>query len=237
MRVVSLVPSATETLLAFGVAPIACTRFCEQPGIPTVGGTKNPDVARIVELAPDLVVMNDEENRIDDYDALLAAGMTVISISPRTVADVGPAVRDLAAAVSAPVPEPFAADTWDAWVSDQRSAAAPRMRGVTFVWRRPWMALGRDTYGSSLLELLGVDNPVTGDDRYPEVDLDGIRAIAPDVVVLPSEPYAFTAEHAADVATALPRTWVTLVDGQHLFWWGIRTPRAVASLRAALASG
>ena len=104
MRVVSLVPSATETLLALGVTPVACTRFCEQPGLRTVGGTKNPDVATIVELDPDLVVVNDEENRREDFDALRDAGVTVHSMSPRDVADVLPAVRALADAVGGVVP-------------------------------------------------------------------------------------------------------------------------------------
>ena len=72
MRVVSLVPSASESLIALGVTPVACTRFCDQPGLPAIGGTKNPDVDRIVELAPDLVVVNEEENRRADADALSA---------------------------------------------------------------------------------------------------------------------------------------------------------------------
>src|SRR5262245_35700425 len=74
VRVVSLVPSVTETLLDWGIRPVAVTRFCEQPGFPTVGGTKDPDVAAIVALEPDLVVVNDEENRREDADALAAAG-------------------------------------------------------------------------------------------------------------------------------------------------------------------
>ena len=76
-RVVSLVPSVTETLLAWGVTPVACTRFCEQPDLRPIGGTKDPDVAAIVELAPDLVVVNDQENRIEDHAALVAAGLDV----------------------------------------------------------------------------------------------------------------------------------------------------------------
>src|SRR5262249_3923363 len=99
IRVVSLVPSATETLRALGVDPIACTRFCEQPDLPAVGGTKNPDVEAIVALAPDLVVVNDEENRVEDADALVAAGLRVHSMSPRSVADVGPAVVALGDAI------------------------------------------------------------------------------------------------------------------------------------------
>ena len=77
LRVISLVPSVTETLLALGVVPIACTRFCEQPGIATIGGTKNPDVGTIVDLAADLVVVNNEENRIEDARALADRGVAL----------------------------------------------------------------------------------------------------------------------------------------------------------------
>ena len=97
-RVVSLVPSASETLVALGVVPIACTQFCELVDVPTVGGTKRPDVRAIIDLAPDLVVVNDEENRWDDAAALIDAGLAVHSMSPRSVHDVGGEVRALAAA-------------------------------------------------------------------------------------------------------------------------------------------
>ena len=89
-RVVSLVPSASETLVALGVMPIACTRFCELAGVPTIGGTKRPDVRAIVHLAPDLVVVNDEENRWDDATALIDAGLAVHSMSPRSVVLIPP---------------------------------------------------------------------------------------------------------------------------------------------------
>ena len=82
MRVVSLVPSVTETLVAWGVPPVACTDFCEQPGLATVGGTKNPRVTDIVALAPDVVVMCHEENRAPDAEALVDAGLTVHVCSP-----------------------------------------------------------------------------------------------------------------------------------------------------------
>src|SRR5690242_19215020 len=118
MRVVSLVPSATETLLALGITPVACTRFCEQPSLPTVGGTKNPDVDGIVALAPDVVVMNDEENRVEDFDALVAAGIDVHNMSPRAVTDVGPALVALCERVGVEVPEPFDRERWSAWISE-----------------------------------------------------------------------------------------------------------------------
>src|SRR3954471_23264780 len=103
-RVVSMVPSLTETLLAWDVVPVACTRFCERPELPHVGGTKDPDIAAIVALQPDLVVVDKEENRREDAAALAAAGIRVHVTAVRSVADVAPALAALTAAVAVPVP-------------------------------------------------------------------------------------------------------------------------------------
>ena len=107
-RVVSLVPSVTETLLAWDVVPVAVTRFCEAPGVLTVGGTKNPDLAAIQALTPDLVVMDKEENRLGDAEWLEANGMVLHVTHVRTLDDVEPTLTALARAVgrSAEVPSP-----------------------------------------------------------------------------------------------------------------------------------
>ena len=224
-RVISLVPSVTETLLALGVTPIACTRFCDAPGITTVGGTKNPDVAAIVALEPDLVVVNDEENRREDAAALEAAGLELHAMSPRHVADVEPAVRALAGAVGTRAPSIELPDP----VGEHTTA-------FVAVWRRPYMALNADTYGSSLLAHIGVGNVFAdATERYPAVALAEVAARAPALVILPSEPYAFTAAHAPEVQAAAPDARVVFVDGRDLFWWGIRTPAAAARLQAAIA--
>lgn len=230
MRVVSLVPSATETLVALGVTPVACTRFCDLPGVPTVGGTKNPDVDAIVALTPDLVVVNDEENRLDDARALAAAGIPLHDMSPHAVADVDPAVRALAAAVDADVP-----DGWE--IREDGAAGPPRYSAFVATWRRPWMTCNRETYGSSVLAALGIAN-VFADaaDRYPEVTLAAVAARAPHVVLLPDEPYAFTDAHVPEVRNAVPGARVEIVDGRDLFWWGIRTPVALTRLGARLSS-
>jgi ABC-type Fe3+-hydroxamate transport system substrate-binding protein len=233
VRVVSLVPSATETLLALGITPVACTRFCEQPGLATVGGTKDPDVAAIVALAPDLVVVNDEENRLADAEALTAAGLEVHSMSPRSVEDVGAVVAALAMRVEVAVPDAFAPDAWHAWLA---AMLTPRWyEAFVAVWRRPWMSLAADTYGSSLLDLLGVGTVFAGAfARYPEVTLDDVATAAPNLVILPSEPYPFGERHVLEIEDAVRGVPTVLVDGHDLFWWGIRTPAAAQRLRALL---
>jgi ABC-type Fe3+-hydroxamate transport system substrate-binding protein len=227
MRVVSLVPSVTETLLAWGVEPIAVTRFCEQPGLRTVGGTKDPDVAAIVALAPDVVVVCDEENRIEDADALDLAGIPVHVLSIRAVADVAPSLRALAGRLGI-----------DATVADVAALPAepdaPRRTAFVPIWRRPWMTLNGDTYGSSLLADVGITNVYApSDERYPDVTLEDAAALHPDLVLMPSEPYPFGDRHAAELAAVAP---VVAVDGKDLFWWGVRTPDAVARIGAQLAA-
>lgn len=223
-----MVPSASETLVALGVDPVGCTRFCELPGVPIVGGTKNVEVDAVVALAPDLVVVNDEENRIEDARALEACGIALHSMSPRAIADVGPAVSALAAAVDETAAPPFT--EWRAWL--EATCRPLGLSAFVAVWRRPWMSLAADTYGSSLLAHIGIENVFRhAVDRYPEVSLSEVAGAAPDVVVLPSEPYAFGERHAIEVREALPSARTMFVDGRDLFWWGIRTPGAVERLR------
>lgn len=225
MRVVSLVPSVTETLIAFGVTPVGCTRFCEQPGLRAVGGTKDPDVAAIVAMEPDLVVVNDEENRREDADALVRAGITVHSMSPRSVGEVGAALEDLAAVIGCPAPR-----------VELPVAQPTRGTAVAMIWRRPWMTQRADTYGSSVLEHLGWSNPFGhGADRYPTIELADLAREAPDLVVLPSEPYPFAPRHLSEISRDIPGTRVGLVDGRDLFWWGIRTGDALSRLVTELA--
>lgn len=227
-RVVSLVPSATETLIAWGLEPVGCTRFCEQPGIPQVGGTKNPDLEAIAGLRPDLVVVNDEENRREDAIALSAAGLSVHACSPRSVTEVVPALAALASAVGVHPPATLR--------GGPAPAAEPLgVRAFVPIWRRPWMTMAGDTYGSSLLEAIGVANVCArGSERYPTVDLADVRSLGPDLVLAPSEPYAFRPAHLLELAAVAP---VVEIDGQDLFWWGVRTPAAIVRIGRAIAAG
>jgi ABC-type Fe3+-hydroxamate transport system substrate-binding protein len=225
-RVVSLVPSITETLRAWGIEPVACTRFCEQPDLPHVGGTKDPDIVAIVSLAPDLVALDQEENRREDADALAAAGVALHITHVTALDDVGPTLERLAAAVEHDGPIERS-QFRPAGVLVSRTAFVP-------IWKRPWMTINHSTYGSSLLAALGIDNVFAGDqERYPTITLDDAARRHPDLVILPSEPYPFAERHGAELAVVARDT--RLVDGRDLFWWGVRTPAALERLAQVLA--
>ncbi len=229
VRVVSLVPSATETLLALGAGVVACTKYCEQPSLPHVGGTKNPDIGAIVGLTPDLVVVDEEENRREDAGALRAAGLELVVTAVRDVRGGRNVVGRLArhCAVTPPRPPP-SAPVDDALRAVHLSAFVP-------IWRRPWMSINADTYGASVLAHAGVGLVTAGDEgRYPAVELAALAGTEPDLVLVPSEPYAFGDAHVAELAAHFPRARVVRIDGKDLFWWGVRTDGAVERLRAVV---
>jgi ABC-type Fe3+-hydroxamate transport system substrate-binding protein len=222
-RVVSLVPSITETVLAWGVVPVACTRFCEQPDLHHVGGTKDPDLAAIASLRPDLVVMDVEENRREDHDALVAAGVEVHATAVRSLGDLDAQLPLLADRVGA---------SWEP-IGAVPSPPVER-RAFVPIWRRPWMALGGPTYGTSLLRSLGIAEVTEDRGPYAEVTLDEVAALAPDVVIAPDEPYPFGERHRTQLERVAP---VVFVDGRDLLWWGARTAAARSRLREALGVG
>jgi ABC-type Fe3+-hydroxamate transport system substrate-binding protein len=222
VRVVSLVPSITETLLAWGVEPVACTRFCEQPDLTHVGGTKDPDLDAIVGIAPDLVLLNDEENRREDHDSLVELGFRVHVVRVNAVDD---------------VPDAFAALAGELGIEVDPIVLPPPEPSTTAVfvpiWKRPWMSIGAGTYGSSILAWCGASNVCAGDERYPELTLEEAAARRPALVLAPSEPYPFAERHREALEAVAP---VVFVDGRDLFWWGARTPGAIDRLRALLAA-
>ncbi|KFG07768.1 MULTISPECIES: helical backbone metal receptor [Streptomyces] len=240
-RVVSLVPSLTEAVAASlpGVL-VGATDWCAHPGdldVVRIGGTKNPKTDVIARLGPDLVIANEEENREPDLAALREAGVEVLVTEVR---DVPGAFRELdrvlraCGARSRPGWLDAAESAWSA-PPDAVAGAGPRATAVVPVWRRPWMVLGRDTFAGDVLARLGVDHLYAGHaERYPRVPVEELRAAAPDVVVLPDEPYRFTAD---DGPEAFPGVPCALVSGRHLTWYGpslAEAPRVLgAALRAA----
>ncbi|MFF9149254.1 helical backbone metal receptor [Streptomyces sp. NPDC014861] len=237
-RVVSLVPSLTEAVAV--TAPgllVGVTDWCTHPAgldVARIGGTKNPDVPAVLALRPDLVLANEEENRAADLDALRAAGAEVLVTEIRTLDQGLTALGEVLAACGAPRRPRWLAEAEEAW-----AAVEPVADGVTAVvpiWWRPWMVLGRDTFAGDLLARLGVRNLYADHpERYPKVPLAELTAARPRLVVLPDEPYRFTAD---DGPEAFPGAAAALVDGRMLTWYGpslATAPRLLArDLRAAL---
>ncbi|MFJ6051066.1 helical backbone metal receptor [Streptomyces sp. NPDC092307] len=239
-RVVSLVPSLTEAVAVS--APgllVGVTDWCTHPGdlgdAVRVGGTKNPDVRRITELRPDLVIANEEENRAPDLAELRAAGVEVLVTEVR---DLPQALRELdrvlVGALGLTRPG-WLADAERAWAGvaavGARTGSASASAFVP-IWRRPWMVLGRDTFAGDLLARLGVRNVYAGHaERYPRVPVEELAAADCDLVVLPDEPYRFTREDGPEAFPDLP---AALVSGRHLTWYGPSLAEAVAVLGAQL---
>ncbi|HEX9066601.1 MAG TPA: helical backbone metal receptor [Streptosporangiaceae bacterium] len=232
--VVSIVPSLTEAVAASNAGLLAgVTNYCTHPaGLTTerIGGTKNPDTERIIALRPEVVLANEEENRESDLAALAAAGLAVWITRIRTLPEAldslhrmltvacrldRPSWLDAAAQAWAAVPEPVT----------PRTAIIP-------IWRRPWMVLGRDTFAGDLLARLGVANLYAGHaERYPRIELAELAGSGADLVVLPDEPYAFSAGDGPEAFPAIP---AALVSGRHLTWYGPSLTEAPALLTAQL---
>jgi ABC-type Fe3+-hydroxamate transport system substrate-binding protein len=234
-RVVSLVPSVTESLfdLNIGNRVIGVTDFCTRPAeavrrLPKLGGTKNPNVDAIIALQPDLVIMNQEENRKADAEKLQAAGVPVWVTHPNTVRealDLLWTIMDLFEEPSM-VPRVRLIEVTYEWTRGVTAEQTPR-RVFVPIWRDPWMTFNRHTYIHDLLYTCGVENvfadrerrhpldadlgkaePLPEDDarlkeldvRYPRITLDEVIAAQPDIVLLPDEPYVFGQADADEIA-------------------------------------
>jgi ABC-type Fe3+-hydroxamate transport system substrate-binding protein len=239
MRIVSLCPSLTELVFALerGDELVGITEWCVHPKgavdlIEKVGGTKSPRVARIVELAPDIVLMNSEENRREDAEALRAAGLRVHATFPRDVEETAELVRDVGDALGKRCDAERIAVEIERRAQRVRDAARglPPVTWAYLIWRKPYMTVNRDTFADAMLSLAGGRNVFAArEPRYAEVTAAELAAAAPQRVFLCTEPFPFAAEHADELAklTGLPRERFVIADGEFLSWHGSRTPDGI----------
>ena len=232
--VVSLVPSLTEAIAASRPELLTgATDWCTHPAgldVPRYRGTKNPDVKALIAAAPDLIVCNQEENRELDVQRLRQAGSTVWVTRIETLAESFASMRRLfTEALAGSVPD---------WLTRAETEwfQAPRfgLSAVTPIWRDPWMVVGGRTFTTDLLVRLGVSNPFEGgSERYPHTDVAAISAADPDVILLPDEPYVFTAD---DGPEAFPGRETRLISGRALTWYGPSLATARAEIEAILST-
>jgi hypothetical protein len=244
-RIVSLVPSLTELLVALGLsrALVGRTGFCIHPaevvaGIPKVGGTKDVQIERIRALAPTHVLVNVDENRADTVQQLRGFVPHIVVTHPcapednlglldQLLAHFGhlPGVAERAAALADEVRQELAVTT---------PAGFMPARVLYLIWRDPWMTVARDTYIARMLARVNwatlpeADGGLHGAARYPTLRGDEPWLAEVDELLLSSEPYRFGPEHLAQAQALCPRARARLVDGELLSWYG---PRAAAGLR------
>jgi ABC-type Fe3+-hydroxamate transport system substrate-binding protein len=271
-RIVSLVPSETDTLFALGAGDrvVGRTSYCEEPAervaaIPTVGGTKDVDAEAVMALEPDLILANQEENARAPLERLADRRLPLFVSFPRRVGEAVAHVARLARLLGVerePAAKALVGSGYRAW-REAEVAAAGREPLAVFVpiWLDPLMTFNRDTYASDLLRLAGArnvfadrdrkyplaadlalrspvaaDRAATRDIRYPRLRDEEIRERAPAAILLPDEPYAFTAADARRFAALAidPPPRITHVSGRDLFWPGARTAGALTRLAAVL---
>jgi ABC-type Fe3+-citrate transport system substrate-binding protein len=263
-RVVSLVPSETETVAAIaGLSRlVGRTDFCEEPSgkiecVPSVGGTKKLDVGRVASLGPDLILANKEENGQRDIEALIALGLPVFVSFPCTLRESLVHLETTAHVLH--VPPESVAELVSLKSELARLDAAPhgsRLRVFVPIWKSPWMSFDGRTYGSDILNAAGFENvfadrarhyPLAADlgraeptssegrdTRYPRFLLEEVRDRKPELVLLPDEPYRFGEEDAREIDALGMTVPIEFVSGKDLFWYGVRSIGALERLTALL---
>jgi ABC-type Fe3+-hydroxamate transport system substrate-binding protein len=248
-RIVSLVPSLTEALFAFGLEQevVGVTRFCVEPrkgvaGKTKVGGTKALDVAKIKALKPDLVVASAEENSPGDVAQLIDYGFPVFVTLVTSVESAIDLLRQLATITdTTAVAWPIIQGAKEALAFVQGAAVGrERVRVFCPIWRNPYMTCGRGTYMHDIITACGGRN-VFGErqESYPRLELAEMVALDPQVILLPDEPYRFTKRHKADFkafaeVTAVKNGHIFLIDGKILTWYGPRIAQSLSEVKRLL---
>lgn len=227
-RIVSLVPSQTELLFDLGLDEqiVGVTRFCVHPEgkkkeKKNVGGTKQVDFDRVEALKPDLIIGNKEENQQEQIEELQKHYPVWMS-DIKTLDDSLEMMRLLgeltgttqkAQSIIIQVRKDFEAF---------ESKLERPLKTAYFIWKKPYMAVGGDTFINDMLKRCGMVNVFAPDTRYPKVDIEELKQLCPEIILLSSEPYPFKDRHIAELHTELPNAIIKLVDGELFSWYGSR---------------
>lgn len=242
MKIVSLVPSVTETLFALGLDDqiVAITTFCRFPEVKVIhktkiGGTKNPDRQKILELKPDIIILNEEENRKEDAIFFRDHGIPLRITFPSNVPEASEIVKELG--------KDFHATAKAESICNQIKEALENIRvprsiaTLIFIWKRPYWTVNRSTYVHSICEVVGLKN-VFADlkERYPQLEHQQIMEAEPEAVLFPDEPYMFRQKDVLEFQNQFPelkavqQNKLIMIDGTYLTWHGVRTLKALHEL-------
>lgn len=229
-RIISLVPSLTELLIDLGLKKqlIGRTRFCINPAkhvleIEIVGGTKNPNIEKIIKLKPDFILANKEENRKEDIDELSKhAEVHVTEIG--TISEALLVIHELGNLFERKLEA-------GKLISDTNELLENRPKNrllstAYLIWKDPWMTIGKDTYIHDVLDTYRLENVFGRRSRYPKTSLEELVEKNPDIILLSSEPYPFKEKHAEELRAVLPAAKIELVNGEWFSWYGSRMPKS-----------
>jgi ABC-type Fe3+-hydroxamate transport system substrate-binding protein len=231
-HVVSVVPSQTELLFDLGLDEevVGITKFCVHPEVwfrskTRVGGTKQLHIDKIRALQPDVIIANKEENTQEQIEELAKEFPVWIS----DIQNIPQALQMIQAIGQLTGTEHKAAHLVDHIVGSfnaLKRADIPK-RVAYFIWYKPWMSVGGDTFISNMIHTIGWQNVLADKSRYPETTLEELKSYDPELVLLSSEPFPFKEKHIEEVKSALPNADVQLVDGEMFSWYGSRMLKAV----------
>jgi ABC-type Fe3+-hydroxamate transport system substrate-binding protein len=239
MRIISLVPSVTETLFELGLGDqiVAITRWCNRPADqvaqkPKIGGTKNPRLSLLAEYKPDIVILDCDENRKEDAEALERRGIRTFTVFPKTIEDSIQLIRDFGELFS--VQERANAIVQEVLQRMRSLSPARAYKSLILIWRTPYMSFNADTYAHSACALFGFENVFANHaERYPKLSGTEIRSKNPEIVLFPDEPYPFRKKHMEQFKSEFPdlqavvKNELLLFDGSYVAWHGYGTLRAL----------
>lgn len=231
-RIISLVPSQSELLWDLGLREelVGITKFCIHPqemfkSVNRVGGTKTLNIDKIRALNPDLIIGNKEEN--EQVQILeLQKEFTVWMSDIYNLDDSLNMIEKIGALVNRVEEARMIKNNIQ---SSFHQLNKSNKSAVYFIWREPYMAAGKGTFIGDILYRLGLQNKIEDDNaRYPELNIEEIRTLNPELIFLSSEPYPFKEVHLNELQALLPHTKIVLVDGELFSWYGSRLQKSVA---------
>lgn len=241
VRIVSLVPSQTELLFDLGLEQevVGITKFCIHPKFwakqkPKIGGTKQFHFDRIEALQPDLIIANKEENYKEGIEYLAERYPVWIS-DIFTWQDAMRMIAQVGELTSRPTEAQTLLGTLQASYEQLKQASstlAYPVRVLYLIWREPYMAVGKDTFIHDMLNTCGFENVCGHLSRYPELAYEDIKALAPDLIMLSSEPYPFRQKHIVELQQIAPQSRAELVDGEMFSWYGSRMTKGLPYMEA-----
>ena len=223
MKIISLVPSITETLFDFGLTAdevIGRTKFCIHPfdlvkNVEVIGGTKNLNIEKIRSLKPDLIIANKEENEKLQVEELMK-DFKVWVTDIETLEDNQDFISDLGTLLNK---ENLALDFNQKIASVFTNIKVSESKKVAYlIWKNPYMTIGSDTFINEVLVRSGFDNLFKDRTRYPEISVEEMKNA--DVIFLSSEPFPFQQKHIDELQIELPNKEIVLVDGEAFSWFG-----------------